>query len=167
MRLITRNDASLSAALIAAAIILFRQPLRYVLDLAQEIEARFHLDLVPALLLLVATFTFHEYRKRVQAREEAMAAAVDAAEARAQSQMLQKLITFRHALRNAVDRAALQQVLAQQLPAFAGDRTFWALVRRRDQWEVLLQDLAGDARSLDELRDLASRTVNATGANGH
>jgi len=167
MRLITRNDASLSAALIAAAIILFRQPLRYVLDLAQEIEARFHLDLVPALLLLVATFTFHEYRKRVQAREEAMAAAVDAAEARAQSQMLQKLIAFGHALGNAVDRAALQQVLAQQLPAFAGDRTFWALVRRRDQWEVLLQDLAADARSLDELSDLASRTVNATGANGH
>ena len=47
VRLITRNDTSLAFALIAATVIIFRQPLRYVLDIAQEIEGRFHLDLLP------------------------------------------------------------------------------------------------------------------------
>jgi diguanylate cyclase (GGDEF)-like protein len=163
MRLITRNDASLSAALIAAAVILFQQPLRYVLDATRDIESRFHLDLVPALLLLVVTFTFHEYRKRVQAREEAITAAADAAQARAQSRTLQKLIAFGHALANADDRAGLQQVLWQQLPAFAGQCRFWALVRRRDQWEPLLQDQIGDPRSIEQLRDLATRTIQGIG----
>jgi diguanylate cyclase (GGDEF)-like protein len=163
MRLITRNDASLTAALIASAIILFRQPLRFVLDLTQEIETRFHLDLVPALLLLVVSFTFHEYRKRVQARAEATAAAADAAQARAQSRMLQKLITFGQALANGSDRAALQQVLWQQLPAFAGDRTCWVLERKGDSWNVLVQDQIGDPRSLEQLRDLALRTVHGSG----
>ena len=41
VRLITRSDTSLSVALIAAAIILFRQPLRYVLDMVQDIEGRY------------------------------------------------------------------------------------------------------------------------------
>ena len=159
MRLITRNDASLTAALIAAAIILFRQPLRYLLDLTQEIEGRFHLDLVPALLLLVFSFTFHEYRKRVQARADAIASAADAAQARAHSQLLQRLIAFGQALANALDRPALQQVLWQQLPAFTGDRPCWMLVRKRDRWEVLLQDQVGDPRSVEQLGDLASRTL--------
>ncbi len=167
MRLITRDDASLTAALIASAIILFRQPLRYVLDLTQEIESRFHLDLVPALLLLIVAFTFHEYRKRVQARSEAMAAEADAAQARAQSQMFQRLIAFGQSLANALDPAALQQVLWQQLPSFAGDRKFWVLVRKRDRWEVLLQDQIGDPRSLEQLNDLASRTLHGVGPEDH
>jgi diguanylate cyclase (GGDEF)-like protein len=167
VRLITRNDASLSAALIAAAVILFRQPLRYVLDVTQEIEGRFHLDLLPALLLLVITFAFHEYRKREQARAEALAAAADAAQARAQSETLRQLMALGQALANALDHAALQQVLWQHLPAFTAGRTCWGLVRRRDRWEILLQDQVDDPRSVEDLGQLASRAVNGLGSGDH
>src|SRR5438477_7423632 len=157
VRLITRNDASLSAALIAAAVIVFQQPLRFVLDLTRDIEGWLHLDLVPALLLLVLTFSFHEYRKRVQARAEAAAASADAAQARAQSRTLEQLMTLGKALGNATDHAALQQALWQQLPAFAGGHTFWGLVRRRDRWEMLLEDQIDAPRSIEQLAALADR----------
>ena len=166
VRLITRNDTSLAVALIAASVIIFRQPLRYVLDLAQEIEGRFHLDLVPALLLLVAVFTFHQYRKRLQAKAEALASAADAAQARAQSRTLQQLMTLGQALANALDRDALQQVLWKHLPAIARDRRFWVVVREGERWEVLLQDRTDSPRSVEELERLAIGTLNGEPSEG-
>lgn len=160
MRLITRNDTSLSVALIAAAVILFRQPLRHVLDLAQKIESRYQLDLVPALLLLVVALAFHEYRKYVLAHTQALAATADAALARTQSRTFEKLMIFSQALANALDRLSVQQVLGLHLPAFAGDRTFWVLVRSGDHWEVLLQDAAAGLRPVDQLKRLATRAVS-------
>jgi len=149
--------------LIAAAVIVFQQPLRFVLDLTHDIEGRLHLDLVPALLLLVVTFSFHEYRKRVQARTEAAAASADAAQARAQSRTLEQLMALGQALGNATDHAALQQVLWQQLPAVAGGHTFWGLVRRRDRWEMLLEDQIDAPRSIEQLGALADRALHGAG----
>ena len=160
VRLITRNDTSLAVALIAATVIVFRQPLRYILDIAQEIEGRFHLDLVPALLLLVAVATFHQYRKRVQAKAEAVAAAADAVQARAQSRTLQQLMALGQALANALDRTSLQQVLWKHLPAIARDHKVWIAIRDGEHWDVLLQDRPDSDRSIEELEQLATRTLN-------
>jgi diguanylate cyclase (GGDEF)-like protein len=162
VRLITRNDASLTVALIAASVILFRQPLRVVLEVVRSVEGRFHLDLLPALMLLVTTFTFHQYRKSVQARAEATAAAADAAQARLQSRTLQQLMAFGKALANALDCATLQQVLWQHLPGFASGRTCWVLVGEGERWEILVQD-GGDRRSLEALQCLAMRSLQADG----
>ena len=159
MRLITRNDTSLTVALIAAAVILFQQPLRYVLDIAHDIESRYHLDLLPALLLLVVVVTFHQYRKRVQARADALAATADAALARTQSHRLKQLMTFSQALANALDRSTLQQVLWKHLPALARDRKCWVIVRESDHWEVFLQDTTATPRSVDLLERLATRAL--------
>jgi len=134
VRLITRSDTSLTVALIAAAIILFRQPLRFVLDSVQDIEGKYHLDLLPALLLLVIVFTFHQYRKRTMARAEAVAAAADADRARTQSRNLQQLMVFGHALANALDRPSLRQVLGRYIPSFTSDHGLWVSLRQGDQW---------------------------------
>lgn len=160
MRLITRNDTSLTVALIAAAFILFHRPLRYVVDLAQDLDNRYHLDLLPALLLLVVVFTFHQYRKRMQARGDALVAMADAALARTRSHTLAQLMTFSRALANALDRSTLQQVLWTHLPTFARDRTFWVLLRKGNGWEVFLQDATASVRSVDLLERLATRTLS-------
>jgi diguanylate cyclase (GGDEF)-like protein len=162
VRLITRSDTSLTVALIAAAIILFRQPLRFVLDSVQDIEGKYHLDLLPALLLLVIVFTFHQYRKRTMARAEALAAAADADRARTQSRNLQQLMVFGHALANALDRTSLRQVLGRYIPSFTIDRGFWVYVREGDQWELIVQESVETLPGTDQLKRVAVRALAGT-----
>jgi diguanylate cyclase (GGDEF)-like protein len=164
VRLITRNDASLSVALIAAAVILFQQPLHDVLDAVEAIEARFRLDFLPALILLVVTFSFHQYRKRQQVRAEARAAAADAAYARRQTTALQQLITLSNALGNAPDRTSLQQTLWKHLPVVVGDRSFWVLLRQNDAWEAVVHDAARDSRTPEALERIANSTLAGSSA---
>src|SRR5947207_7073925 len=162
VRLITRSDTSLSVALIAAAIILFRQPLRYVLDMVQDIEGRYRLDLLPALLLLTIVFTFHQYHKWTIARAEAASAGADAERAREQSRKLQQLMEFGHALANALDRATLQQVLWKHFPTFASNRDFWVFVRETDKWELVVQDGNGVLPTVERLREVAAHAMSGT-----
>ncbi len=157
MRLITRGDTSLTVALIAATIILFRQPLRYFLDIVQEVESRYRLDLLPALLLLVMVFTFHQYRKWTMARADAVAAAADAVQARKQSSMLHRLMAFSQDLTNAHDRPALQKVLWKHVPGFVSNRGFWVFVRDGEVWELLIQDGNEPLPTFDQLTQLAAR----------
>jgi len=164
VRLITRSDTSLSVALIAAAIILFRQPLRYVLDMVQDIEGRYRLDLLPALLLLIIVFTFHQYHKWTIARAEAASAGADAERAREQSRKLQQLMEFGHALANALDRSSLQQVLWKHLPAFAAQRGYWVFIRESDGWQLVVHDGKGTLPTVGRLRDLAARALASTPA---
>jgi diguanylate cyclase (GGDEF)-like protein len=165
VRLITRNDASLSVALIAAAVILFQQPLHDVLDAVEAIETRFRLDLLPALILLVVAFSFHQYRKRLQVRAEARAAAADAAHARRQTKALQQLIALSHALGNALDdRTSLHQALWKHLPQVVGDRSFWVLIRQNDAWDALVHDAAGDPRPLEAIERIANQAVSGSSA---
>jgi diguanylate cyclase (GGDEF)-like protein len=159
VRLITRGDASLTVALIASTIILFRQPLRYILDIVQEVEGRYRLDLLPALLLLVVVFTFHQYRKWTIARAEAVAAAADAAQARRQSSTLHQLMAFSHELTNALDRRSLQQVLWKHVPAFISNRGFWVFIREGDRWELLVQDGNEPLPPVDQLKQLAGHAA--------
>jgi diguanylate cyclase (GGDEF)-like protein len=165
VRLITRSDTSLSVALIAAAVILFRQPLRYVLDIVQEAEGRYRLDLLPALLLLIIVFTFHQYRKRTIARAEAAAAGADAARAREQSRKLQQLMEFGHALANALDQASLQQVLWKHLPAFAATRGFWVFIHEREDWKLVVHDGSGALPTVERLREVAARALTSKAGN--
>lgn len=160
MHLIKRTDTSLATALIVGAIIVFHQPLRWLFDIAHDIERQFHMDLVPALAVLTVVFVFHEYRKRQDAKAHMLVVAADAAQARARSEELERLMTFGQALATALDAAALQQILCRALPAFVGERECWVLARHGERWEILLQDLmAQTRRSVDALEELAARTT--------
>ena len=143
MRLITRNDATLVVGLIAGTIVVFQRPLRFIWDIAGDVQERYHVDLVPALTIFVGVFIFHESRKRLQAKADAIAAAAEAAQARTRSAELERLMTFSRALANALDETKLQQVLWRFLPAFAGEREFWVLTRKLDRWDALVRATTG------------------------
>jgi diguanylate cyclase (GGDEF)-like protein len=164
VRLITRDDTSLTVALIAATIILFRQPLRYGLDIVQVIEGRYQLDLLPALLLLVMVFSFHQYRKWTMARAEARAAEADAAQARHQSLRMQQLMAFSRALSNALDQVALQQVLWQHMPGLASNRGFWVFTRERDRWGLVIQEGIEPLPTAAQLLQFAERAASSSAA---
>jgi diguanylate cyclase (GGDEF)-like protein len=158
MRLITRNDASLAVALIAATVVIFQQPLRWAFDLAHEMQDRYHVDLIPALTILTCVFVFHQSRKRQQAKADAGAAAAEAAQARLRSAELQRLMTFGEALANALDRQSLQQALWRHLPAFAQEHECWMLVRTGSRWDSFLLDTSrSSVESLEEIEAMADR----------
>jgi diguanylate cyclase (GGDEF)-like protein len=161
VRLITRNDTSLVVGLIAGTIVVFQRPLRVVWDAALDVQQRYNVDLLPALLIFLGVFIFHESRKRQQAKADALVAAAETAQARTRSEELERLMTFSQALANALDRATLQQVLWRYVPAFAGEREFWLLTRKLDRWEVFLRDTtAAGRRPVEELESMADRALS-------
>ena len=107
MRLISRNDTSLVAALVIGALVLFQQPLRFVFDAAEEIERQYHLDLTQGLGVLAVVFVFHMYRKRVEAKTEAAAAVIETQQARLRAQELEQLVGLSRALASVTDFTGL------------------------------------------------------------
>jgi diguanylate cyclase (GGDEF)-like protein len=160
VKLITRNDASLAVALIATAVIIFQRPLRYALDMAEEVESLYHVDLIPALTLLLCVFVYHETRKWQVTKAAARAAAAEAAQAHMRSEDLQRLMILGQALANALDPSALQQVLWRHLPTFTREHEYWVVLRRDEHWEPFVQDDANSKRNpIEELEALASRAL--------
>jgi diguanylate cyclase (GGDEF)-like protein len=164
VKLFNRDDASLAVGLIAGTLIVFQQPLRYLLTVAQDVETRYHVDLIPALTVLTVVLVFHQYRKRQQANAGAMTAAAETAQVRARSEELEHLVTFGRALANTLDASALQQVLWQYVPKFAGQREAWLATRLNGDWEVLLQDAGMSARRpAESLEAFASEALSRSG----
>jgi diguanylate cyclase (GGDEF)-like protein len=128
--------------------------------MALDAQERLHVDLLPALTIFAGVFILHEARKRQQVKAGALAAAAEAAQARMRSAELERLMTFSQALANALDPATLQQALWRHLPAFAGEREFWLLTRRRDRWETFLQDTTATRRQPLDLEAIADRAVS-------
>ena len=160
MHLITKDDATLVIGLIAGTIVIFQRPLRFVWEVARDVQDRYHVDLLPALTIFATVLIFHEARKRQQARAAALTAAAEAAQARMRSAELERLMTFSQALANALEPATLQQALWRHLPAFVGERKFWVLKRRLDRWETFLEDAGSNRReSLDSHEAIANRAL--------
>jgi diguanylate cyclase (GGDEF)-like protein len=161
VKLFNRDDASLAVGLIAGALIVFQQPLRHLLTVAQDVETRYHVDLIPALTVLTVVLVFHQYRKRQQANAGAMTAAAETVQVRARSEELERLVTFGRALANTLDASALQQVLWQYVPKFAGEREAWLATRPNGLWEILLQDAGTSARRpAESLEAFASEALS-------
>ena len=78
MRLFGRNDIVLLGTLAIALWVVFSQPLQQVFDFVRDIEDTYQVRLLPALMILVGMFVFHQYRKREEARVSARAAATAA-----------------------------------------------------------------------------------------
>jgi diguanylate cyclase (GGDEF)-like protein len=161
VQLITRNDTSLAIGLIVGAIVVFQQPLHFALEAARNVESRYHLDLVPALTIVVGVYIFHQYRKRLLSKEEARAASAEAARARTRSEELERLMTLSQDLAQVLDVATLQQVLWKNLPSFTRASGFWVLARANGRWEEVLQDATRThKRSTDVLESMADAVVS-------
>lgn len=72
MRLFGRNDIALLGCLAVALFVLFNRPLQEMFDFVREIEDSYQVRLLPALLILVGTFIFHQFRKRQEVRSVAL-----------------------------------------------------------------------------------------------
>jgi len=167
MHLITRNDTSLAIGLIVGAIVVFQQPLHFVLEAARDVEGRYHLDMVPALTIVVGVYIFHQYRKRLLSKEEARVASAEAVRARIRSEELERLMSFSQDLARVLDVAMLQQVLWKNLPMFARARGFWVLARAGGRWQEILQDATRThKRSMDELESLADAVLSKAAQSG-
>ena len=141
MRLIDRrHDGLLAAGLIAGTVVVFQQPLRWLLDMASEVEQRYRLDLIPALVVLSVVFVLHQYRKRQQMKAEAMAAAAEARLERERAEELDQLVTLGRSLVNSLDFAAVHQAIWRHLPDFLRSRSLWIVLRQRGQWHTVVED---------------------------
>jgi diguanylate cyclase (GGDEF)-like protein len=162
MRLIARTDTPLAAGLVIGALILFHQPLRWALDWAGNIESDYHLDLVPALVVLTALFAFHQLRKRRQSQAEALAVAAEARQHLERTRELEALVDFGRTLASALDVEGLRHAVSRCLPRFAGDSGLWVLVTRQGVWHTLAIDpITEQEFSRDDLEQAATRTLLA------
>jgi diguanylate cyclase (GGDEF)-like protein len=165
MRLVGRNDTSLAVALIVGTVVLFHQPLGFLLETAAEIQRQYHVDLIQALLVLGGVFGLHQFRKRQEAKAEALASAAEAQQARLRSEELTRLVALSRALASATDFRGLERAIARYLPKFTHERTTWFLVCQGGCWDVLFRD--GDhRRPVEETEAIADRALAADGAAG-
>jgi len=162
MRLIDRHDTSLAIALVLGALILVQQPLKFLFDVAADIERDYHLDLVQPLVVLAVVFGFHQYRKRQEAKGEALAAAAEAQQARMRTQELERLVGLSRGLAMVTDFTGLNQVLTRYLPKFAPDHPAWVLICQQGCWDVLLRE-SGDREPSERLEATAARALKADG----
>lgn len=158
MRLIRRDDTPLAFALIIGTVLLFHQPLQVAFDVADEIQRRYHVDLVQTLVVLSVVFAFHEYRKRQTARADALAAEAEAQQAQLRSEELERLVSLGRALAGVTDFMGVNHTLVLHLPNFVSDRQFWVLICQQGYWDVLVRD-AGDRRPPEELEGAAARVL--------
>src|SRR5438067_11905352 len=121
MRLIDRRDSALAAGLILGAIVVFHQPLRFVLDATEQIEADYHLDLLPALVGLSVLFVLHHNRKHYASRMESLEIATTARQQYERAEELQALVAFGKALTSAIDLNAHRDAISRSLPVFAAE----------------------------------------------
>jgi diguanylate cyclase (GGDEF)-like protein len=135
-----RQDGPLAVGLVAGTVVTFQQPLRWLLNIANEVEQRYSLDLIPALVVLSVVFVFHTYRKRQEMKAAAVAASAQASAERSRSQELEQLVTLGRGLANALDFTALRHAIWRHLPDFLRPHALWVVLRERDQWHVVIED---------------------------
>jgi diguanylate cyclase (GGDEF)-like protein len=143
MNLIGRQDRVLLGGLAVALIVVFARPIRYLLDLARDVEQSSGLALIPALMILTVVFVLHQQGKRQEAKGRAAAAEADAAQAQTQAAEMERLVHFGQALGRSLDIDTIRDVVAQHLPKLAGTAEAWVLLRSAGQWQPLL-GVAGD-----------------------
>jgi diguanylate cyclase (GGDEF)-like protein len=161
MKIFGRQDALLIGALATALIIVFSTQISRLLDFARQIERQTGLTLVPALVLLIAAFFFHQYRRNQleHAKAEAALLAIKQAEHRAEE--LERLVSFGQALSRALDFDSIRVAVSQHLPPIAGTDNVWVLVQQGADWHAL----AGDTRGAEEVLqwgDLAQELLAST-----
>jgi hypothetical protein len=155
MNLVARQDRVLLGGLAVALIVLFAKPIRYLLDIAREVEQSSGLPLLPVLIILTGVFLFHQQGKRLEAKARAAAAEADAVQAGTRAAEMEALATFGQALARALDLDTIRDVVGQHLPKLTGTEDAWILLRTAGQWQALV----GTARASRSEVERARETV--------
>src|SRR5437870_8916623 len=116
MNFIRPRDRLLIAGLAVALIVVFSRQVLILIDRAREVERASGLGLIPALLILIVVFLFHQQGKRQEAKAQAAAAEAGAAAAEVRAEEMERLVTFGQSLGRSLDIEAIRDVVTQQLP---------------------------------------------------
>lgn len=146
MRLFGRNDIVLLGGLALALFIVFSQPLGKMFDFVSEIEDTYQVQLLPAFMILVALYSFHQVRKREEVRVAALASASAAAHATARADEMERLIAFSQAIARSLTEESIKAAAIAHVPQLAPNRIAWALARSDGQWRPLMN--VGDVTPL-------------------
>jgi diguanylate cyclase (GGDEF)-like protein len=138
MRLFGRNDIVLLGGLALALFIVFSQPLGKMFDFVAEIEDTYQVQLLPAFMILVALYSFHQVRKREEVRVAALASASAAAQATARAEEMERLIAFSQAIARSLTEESIKAAAIAHIPQLAPNRVAWALARSDGQWRPLM-----------------------------
>jgi diguanylate cyclase (GGDEF)-like protein len=164
MNLIARQDRMLLAGLAVALIVVFARPVRFLLDLARDVEQSSGLALVPALIILTVVFVFHQQGKRQEAKAEAAAAEVEAIEASLRATEMERLVNFGQALGRSLDLETIRDVVVQHLPKLSGTDAAWVLLRVGGYWQALTGTARESRRDIERAHEqLADRALAKDG----
>jgi diguanylate cyclase (GGDEF)-like protein len=176
MNFVARQDRVLLGGLAVAMIVLFAKPIRYLLDVAREVEQSSGLPLVPVLIILTGVFLFHQQGKRLEAKARAAAAEADALQAGTRAAEMEQLVNFGQALGRSLDLETIRDVVGQHLPKLAGTDDAWVLLRTTSQWQALVGTARETRREIERARESvadlamitdAAWTLDAIPAAGH
>src|SRR5262249_22921338 len=135
MRLVGREDFYLIGGFLVAAAVMALPQISPFLDSVRGIERDSGLNLVPALLILAAAFIYHKLLKRLKVRAPADDAESKAPQASARARDMERLVSFGHALAEALDADAIRTAVLEHLPELAPGRPVWILIRAGDDWQ--------------------------------
>lgn len=139
MRLVGRHDFFLLGGLVLAVLVAFLRPISPLVDDVRDIERDSGLQLVPALLILAGVFVYHQLRKRLEVRAQAVAAEREARQAHARANEMERLVSFGHALAEALDADAIRSAVLEHLPALVPSRAAWIMIRAGDEWQTFVE----------------------------
>src|SRR5581483_10659465 len=139
MTWVKRQDRLLVAGLaLAVPIVVFARPIeRWALGLARDAEQNTGFALLPALVVLILVFFFHQLGKRLEEKTRAAAAEASALQAQARASEMERLVAFGQALARALDVETIRDVVQQHLSKLAGTDEAWILLRVGAHWQAL------------------------------
>ncbi len=149
-----RDDRVLLVGFVVATIVVFARPLRYLLDVAADVERASGLVLVPALIILTVLFLFHLQSNRQEARAQALKAEAETIQAGTRAAEMERLVAFGEALGRSLDLEAIRDVVAQHLPRIAGTDNIWVIVQMDGRWQALLGATGDGRREAERTRQL-------------
>jgi len=151
MRAFGRNDSILIGGLAVAAWLVSSREVGQLIDRARAIDHSRGLQLVPALFFLTVVFLVHQVLKRQEMRDEATQATTRVAE-------MERLVVFGQALAKSLDGDWIREATTEHLPAIAGGRVAWAMIRTTgaDDW-LALTPIPPDAKAT--LERAAARVI--------
>jgi diguanylate cyclase (GGDEF)-like protein len=150
MRLIERRDGPLAIALIVGAFVMFHQPLRFALVIAEDVSRTYHIDLVPGLMIFVLVFTIHHWQKHRDAALAAGLAVREADEARRAVSNMERLIDASRGVAAAIDSSKLRTEAWRHVPPIVGNRPVSLAVKTVLDWKWVVEPIEGDAEAMLE-----------------
>ena len=140
-----RRDGLLLAGFALALLTIFDQTLGQLLQLASDVEATYHVRLLPALVVLTVLLILHLHTRRQEMKVRAREAAAEARVAGERARDLELLASLGRALAGVLTEDALRAALWRHLPPLTGKDDLWVLLGDGPRVTLLLDTTGNPA----------------------